>query len=1254
MLFMFITYILFLIRFSFGDECPSLKYCTCSSDKTIIQCTKRQLTNKLLLKLNNQLSKSTILLNLSSNSLTSINSLSNLNSLQILDLSFNKIQHLPSNIFSKYPQLISLNLQNNSLKTIPKSFTKISNINLNLLNNRFHCTCEFKLFKKNNFFKNVICQNNKPFNENDFCHIKNFLQINPQQSQIAYENEQFILNCSSNLQHYWTLNKKFYPSTMTTFSYSTIIIHHLQMNHSGLWTCHSFNYNHSIRLTVLKSSPNYFCQSIQMNTSKGYFYWPRTSINKKLPKYCPFGSAAWLKNSNEYAQAWYTCSSKGQWINFDISQCAFQTNISRVFDYLSLNETNLLLNLVEYLSEINQDYLQLNDMILLIDLIDEQKDKYQQHDRMILIYHLTDFILQIKKNDFIFSNVYQIAIKRLRLIIEHLLDFTNQSWLYIGKELTAMTIQSSTLCYVPNRSLLTIICDIDNQSHESPLATIQFPSHLNETSQYSLYRIIIYRRSTLFTSNVITNNNNPVIHIRPVLSNNLSTIKLTYYGQSEQASIGIWYSNQSSWQINSSVCKINEQNSKLISTNCILFNNDSLSITYLNHKNIFFHTNYSQYSIYISSLIASTCFFISILVYICFHKVYQMSRCFFHCLINYWFNLAILLPLFAFGMQQNQYQFLCQFIATSLHYLCLTTILWLTLLTYLIWRKLSVISTNKDCHRKFSIMINDGLRTIELKSQPVIQFYLLAYGIALIMCCINIAILHEQYMINKICFFNNLYSILILIISMSVFIIILLFFLLSACNHIKRLTNETKHLDNLSNVSKIKPENILLSKPNEILSILIPFNQNNEQVLSNKNYQHESIQQLLSILFQLILLISLFLSSLSIYLNPLHLFKLRFEHIIYSHLYGFFVLVLSFYIFSYYVLLRIDLIRHYYFNTKKIDHLSNQSNIESSSSSSINLRINYQYDVPSSPKQISIFPSSYSYNSSNIHIPEILQNASRTSINFDNMDNLKLYTKITSDCCICHCHILKPNEISSSQNTLHDTLPSSSSSTSSSLDIIMHEIIDTHQFQHNAFNEQTIQRSMNGSIEFHSRQTDNIHLHSSSTTLFQPRTSPALAIIRLLPNIHFSSRNINKNISNSTNIIQSNDHINLSIEPKHISKNAQNSPYIKSLPFTAKYDATYTSVTQTDHLIQQKSSSNEKLSIWKKSPCGHTQLAYIDQDDEHSVSLKSLSYDSKASSSTILNKKDHIQTLSSSSNFSDDSYYDIIRTNQKKLHESSV
>jgi hypothetical protein len=99
-------------------------------------------------------------------------------------------------------------------------------------------------------------------------------------------------------------------------------------------------------------------------------------------------------------------------------------------------------------------------------------------------------------------------------------------------------------------------------------------------------------------------------------------------------------------------------------------------------------------------MIASACFFICIFFYIGCHKyvvqknkqtififysflprVYLMPRSFFHCLINYWLSLAVLLPLFAFGIRQSQYLFLCQFIAITLHYLCLTTILWLTLLT---------------------------------------------------------------------------------------------------------------------------------------------------------------------------------------------------------------------------------------------------------------------------------------------------------------------------------------------------------------------------------------------------------------------------------------------------------------------------------------------------------------------------------------------------------------------------------------------
>lgn len=441
MLFIVLIYTLVFIEFSTCSQCPSRDYCTCSSDLRIVRCDNRRLTNEILLQLNNQLPKATVLLNLSSNSLTSIKSLSNFPSLEILDLTSNQIRSLPSNLFSRFPKLISIYLGHNQLQSYPKSWSTIRQIHLTPISQSY-------------------------------------------QSQNIYRNERLILNCSSNSKVFWTFNHQYYPSTIISSFSSLIFLSNLHSNHSGLWTCHQVNRTYSISLSVLTNSSPSFCQSIHMNTSKGDFFWPRTAQNHRIELKCPFGSAAWFRNSKESPRAWYTCSSYGQWTNFDISQCAFQTNLSQIFDYFSLNQTNLLFNLVKYLSKIDVKQIQFDDMILLIDLIDEQQEKYLHQDQIMLIYHLADFLLQIQSN-FIPTQQYQLAMirltntkisfiiciffffDRLRLIIERLLDLTNQSWLFIGKELTAMTFQSpppSTLCFVPNRSLLTIICDAYHQT----------------------------------------------------------------------------------------------------------------------------------------------------------------------------------------------------------------------------------------------------------------------------------------------------------------------------------------------------------------------------------------------------------------------------------------------------------------------------------------------------------------------------------------------------------------------------------------------------------------------------------------------------------------------------------------------------------------------------------------------------------------------------------------------------------------------
>lgn len=351
---LFISIVIFVALSSSNERCPLVDFCSCSADLTIVKCNNRQLINGDLIQVNRQLTNSTIFLNLSSNSLTSIRSLPNLPSLQILDLSLNKIRYLSPSLFSKFPRLISLYIRNLSLKTLPKPFKNHSIAHLHLPNS------------------------------------------SPTTSTILLENNRLILNCSSSSAHYWTHNQHIYPPTIIASSYSILLFQQLQSKHSGIWTCQNSHSNHSISLTILTNSSLSYCPSKAMNTSKGYFIWPQTFLNQRIELSCPHGSAAWLGDGNEYARASHTCSANGQWTNFDTSQCGYRTNISRQIDRFSLNEKHFLLHLVKYLTEINRNTITIDDILLVIDFIAEQQLKSINSDRLMLIYHLTDLILQIQ------------------------------------------------------------------------------------------------------------------------------------------------------------------------------------------------------------------------------------------------------------------------------------------------------------------------------------------------------------------------------------------------------------------------------------------------------------------------------------------------------------------------------------------------------------------------------------------------------------------------------------------------------------------------------------------------------------------------------------------------------------------------------------------------------------------------------------------------------------------------------------------
>jgi hypothetical protein len=280
------------------------------------------------------------------------------------------------------------------------------------------------------------------------------------------------------------------------------------------------------------------------------------------------------------------------------------------------------------------------------------------------------------------------------------------------------------------------------------------------------------------------------------------------------------------------------------------------------------------------------------------------------------------------------------------------------------------------------------------------------------------------------CFSRHFNSILLLIIPIFILIFLSLVFLLIARRYIKHLTKKRIPLQSFSDQSSVHLDDILPSKRNKILPIFVPSNRTTKQISPNLNhyhsysddsystksdYQYESINQLLSILCQLVLLILLFLSGSTIYLQPLHSFHLRFEHIIYSHLYGFFVLFLAFYILSFHVLSRSNLIKRYYFRQNKDDRLVNRLYLEPPPSSR-NSAMTKDSDPPSCTEQASLLPSSPTCYLSNRDIRQVSQQTERATVCKEHIYDSKPVVKVTAEHYTLHRQISKSNLTSSRED----------------------------------------------------------------------------------------------------------------------------------------------------------------------------------------------------------------------------------------------
>ncbi|XP_066947447.1 adhesion G protein-coupled receptor A3 [Macrobrachium rosenbergii] len=116
-----------------------------------------------------------------------------------------------------------------------------------------------------------------------------------------------------------------------------------------------------------------------------------------------------------------------------------------------------------------------------------------------------------------------------------------------------------------------------------------------------------------------------------------------------------------------------------------------------------------------------------------------------HSLMNTWIALLLLVTLFTVGVYQTENQKLCQGIGVALHYLTTCVLLWIIVTVTNLYKKVTKAL-------RPPVPVEEPPQDIPLPPKPMLRFYLVGWGIALILCGISAAVNLQQYAGYSYCF----------------------------------------------------------------------------------------------------------------------------------------------------------------------------------------------------------------------------------------------------------------------------------------------------------------------------------------------------------------------------------------------------------------------------------------------------------------------------------------------------------------------
>uniref|UniRef100_T1IIR4 G-protein coupled receptors family 2 profile 2 domain-containing protein n=1 Tax=Strigamia maritima TaxID=126957 RepID=T1IIR4_STRMM len=618
-----------------------------------------------------------------------------------------------------------------------------------------------------------------------------------------YNSHELLPN--SNLSSYVAVDTKESPDGTTVTS--SVSLNPLSVNHSGTWHCSAQMKqgikNHKVDITVISDETVYCPQSVTTN-NKGRFIWPRTVANVSVELSCEgqFSTTSGYQPSHAY----YFCNQKGFWENLLTNQCAYISEVTKVLEQFSkASRTNLSLSSkagigesVRRLRNYTGDGKIFQDKMDVV-FISRTVEKYleyipQQKEIGEILIDVVSTVMRVSQvllkdaqiEDKACSRLIQAVEKIPELVLEGDLNryrdnIAIQEFMVKPKSFSGLTctsyIRLSSATDFPYNEKVFECNHVDVTSkipqHQVVEASIQLPSSLfhdlnkrqaEEFGNKQKLQFAIYRNSKLFplTSESIQRSN--AVITTSVISSQLVKHRLTNMSDPVTVQlrvqvltdniIPVWWdfeANDNFGDWSSEGCNVpyhSRYDEHLIIFQCNRLANfgilqDITEINVLSMRRQGAKFKFSHPMVYFGSAICLACLIVVIFVYLFFTRAIKMPKKAKHSLVNTWLAISLLCFMFSVGIYQTENVRVCQAVGIILHYLSLCVLFWMLITVNNMYKKLNKRESERE------LQLSDEP---PMPQKPMLRFYLVGWGVAIIICGISSAVNMDEYAGYAYCF----------------------------------------------------------------------------------------------------------------------------------------------------------------------------------------------------------------------------------------------------------------------------------------------------------------------------------------------------------------------------------------------------------------------------------------------------------------------------------------------------------------------